>query len=172
MNCCIGSQAEGAQLCESRRKKKVSNFHSPCSWCFIPRQFTMIQIQWEGNTNKWKDLSHQGERDQNSRTLRLHQFIGRELKRFSRKMNYREDLAKNSSRVCNWMCTWSNWDRYAVTMCKVKETFCVLSDGVTPRSDRLLRSIITESDGFPDNHRPQKGTHWWWNDLSLEKGLF
>lgn len=134
--------------------KKVSNLHAPSSWCFILRQFTMIQIQWEGNINKWKDLSHQGERDQNSGTLRFHQFIGRELKRFSRKMNYREDLAKNSPRVCNWMCTWSNWDRYAATMCKVKETFCVLSDGVTPRSDRLLRSIITESDGFPDNHRP------------------
>lgn len=64
-----------------QKGKKVSNLCSPCSWCFILRQFTMIQIQWEGNINKWKVLSHQGERDRSSGTLRLHQFIGKELKR-------------------------------------------------------------------------------------------
>lgn len=29
-------------------------------------------------------------------------------KGFPRKMNYREDLAKDSPWVCNRMCTWSN----------------------------------------------------------------
>lgn len=43
--------------------------------------------------------------------------------------------------------------RYTGTMCEGKETCSVLSGGVTSSSDSLLRSIITESDGFPDNSR-------------------
>ena len=33
---------------------------------------------------------------------------GTEEKRFPRKTNYREDLAKNCPQVYNRMCTWSN----------------------------------------------------------------